>query len=234
MSTPLGPDRRPDRQNGLVAAAYAWLRSVDARECEVLLEAMEQAQIACYTAVLAHGSERTREVYVDDLKTAEAATVADAAHRRYAGRRITIDAQEIDDRFAELVSALDGPPDVPDEPAAPEVVTEPRPAVGPRPGEPTDGWRRADGDWLAEVEEEDEGDFEPPPPEPLPRPTSKVVGGILLLIAGCIALFSPAVLPIPLTASIVLGVALIGSGVGYLLMQLRDYPENPFDDGARV
>lgn len=233
MSTP-PPEHHPDRRNALDAAGFALLRTVDLRECDLLLEAMERSQIACYTVVPDHDPARLRDVYVDRLKTAQATAVADATHRAYVGRRISLDAREIDDRFAALVEGLGGPSQVPDAAQAIEPAPAERPEARPVSAEPTDGWRRADGDWLSGLEAEDDADFEPPPPQPLPRPTSKVVGGLLLLIAGCIALFSPAVLPIPLTASIVLGVALIGSGVGYLLMQLRDHPENPFDDGARV
>lgn len=277
MSAPLGPGRRPDRQNGLVAASYAWLRSVDLRECESLLEAMEEAQIACYTAVPARGADRRRDVYVDEGKTAQAMTVADVAHRRHTSRRITLDQNEVETRFADLVATLTGPSEPRDAPrlagdpaehaeraGAPEPVDVPERTDAPQPADPwgpadprkpadseepadpdedrggaaaapregVDSWRGYAVEWSAEVDD-DEG-YEPPPPDPLPRPTSKVVGGILLLIAGCIALFSPAVLPIPLTVSTVLGVALIGGGVGYLLMQLRDRPQDPFDDGARV
>lgn len=235
MNAPTGPDHRPDRQNGLVAASYSLLRNVDLRECEILLEAMEKSQIACYTTIPVANAERTRDVFVDDTRTDDAAAVADAAHHAYANRRIALDAQEIDERFAELIGSFNGPSQVPDTPTTFEPVADPPATLGPLVGEKTEGWRRADGDWLAETEEDsdDEG-YEPPPPDPLPRPTSRVVGGILLLIAGCISLFSPAVLPIPATMALVLGVALIGGGVGYLLMQLRDRPENPFDDGARV
>lgn len=234
MSAPLGPDRRPDRQNGFVAASYAWLRKVDTRECDALLQAMAVAEIACYTAVPAADADRTRDVYVDERKTTDAAAVADAAHRRYAGRRVALDPREIDTRFAELISSLDGPSDVPDPSAAPAPGGDEPATRGPRAGEKTEGWRQADGDSLADIEDDEEDGYQPPPPDPLPRPTSRVVGGILMLVAGCIALFSPAVLPIPSTVSVVLGVTLIGGGVGWLLMQLRDRPENPFDDGARV
>lgn len=230
MSSPAGPERA-DRRNGLVAASYVWLRQVDIRQCRSLLVAMAEAQIACYTAIPQLDAERIRDVYVDERKRSDAGAVADAVHLPESGRRLSMDTQEIDDRFAELISSIDGPSGVA-EPAEPaDGATSSRSRVT---GEQDQAWRHSDVDWLAASEQEDDEGYEPPPPDPLPRPTSKVVGGILLLITGCIALFSPGVLPIPPTASIVLGVAFIGGGVGYLLMQLRDHPQDPFDDGARV
>ncbi|MFV0534557.1 MAG: hypothetical protein ACK5MR_12995 [Cumulibacter sp.] len=229
MSTLEEPEGRPDRHNGLIAASYTRLRSIQRHETESLLAAMSDARIACYVA--RSDSPDTREVYVDGDKVSYAAAVADEAHREYGARRVTLDPQEVDARFAEIIGTLDGPSHVPDRPE-PDVAA--REASPEAPDGPSSGWREADGDWLAEIEDDEDEGYEPPPPPPMPKPTSKVVIGIVLLIAGCIALFSPTVLPISFTLSVVIGVVLIGGGVGYLLMQLRDRPDDPFDDGARV
>ncbi|WP_153504820.1 hypothetical protein [Cumulibacter manganitolerans] len=239
----------PEHDNGIVAQRYQKLRSVDRRECEQLLRAMAEAGIACYTAVPPTDSAPTREVFVDADLHARAAEVADQAHRRYAGRRIAIDASEVDVRFAELISLFGDPVEPRD--AGPSEVerTEPRASTAevdtdvdrpvdpaPRSPEPraTEPWR-APADAQPELlDEDDEGHFEPPPPEPLPKPTRRVVVGILLMIAGCVALFAPGSVPLSGTASLVLGVLLLGAGVGWLVWQLREHPEDPFDDGSRV
>lgn len=237
MSSAIGPEPRPDRQNGLVAASYSWLRQIDIEDAENLLRAMQEANIACYTAVPAQDADRLRDVFVDEGKKIDASVVALSAPDASASRRITLNADEVDERFAELVGLLDGPsqvPDAPEPPQQPQPRVEDAPSGTPHPDEPTDGWRRGETDWISALDAEQEEGYEPPPPEPVPRPTSRVVGGILLMIAGCIALFSPTVLPIAVTASVVLGVTLLGAGLGWLLMQLGDRPEDPFDDGARV
>lgn len=237
MSSAIGPEPRPDRQNGLVAASYTYLRQIDIEDAEAMLRAMQEANIACYTAVPAQDGNRLRDLFVDEGKKVEASVVASSAHDAPTARRITLDAKEVDERFAELVGLLDGPSHVPDAPEPPQQQAQPAEdtaSTGPRPDEPTDGWRRGETDWISALDAEQAEGYEPPPPEPMPRPTSRVVGGILLMIAGCIALFSPTVLPISVTASVVLGVTLLGAGLGWLLMQLGDRPDDPFDDGARV
>lgn len=229
MNSQFAPEPRHERDNGLAAQRYVRLRTVDVRECDTLLAAMKDAEIACYTAIPHEHATSTREVFVDAAKTDRAAAVADAAHQRYAGRRVAIDADEVDARFAELIGTFDGPSDVPD---PPETTPDP-PARGPA-DEPPEVWRSSDGDWLAEPPEDEDDHFVPPPPQPLPKPTRKVVVGILLMVAGCVSLFAPATMPISSAAALVVGVLLLGAGVAYLVMQLRDRPEDPFDDGSRV
>lgn len=226
MTTPPAPQPAPEHDNGIVAQRYRRLRSVDRRECEALLRAMGEAGIACYTAVPHSATAATREVFVDADLQARAAEVADEAHRRYAGRRIAIDASEVDSRFAELIAAFGDP-----EPRTPEPRTpEPR-TPEPRAAEP---WRSRADEQPELLDEDDEGHFEPPPAQPLPKPTRRVVVGILLMIAGCVALFAPGSVPLSGTASLVLGVLLLGAGVGWLVWQLREHPDDPFDDGSRV
>lgn len=231
MSAPFAPEPDAERDNGLRADAYRRLRSIDVRECEILLEAMADAQIACYTAVPDNPQQATRDVFVDASARHRADEVADEAHRRYAGRCVSLDSAEVDSRFAELIGTFNGPSDVPDLP-------EPEPQAPPEPSsesaEPPAGWRTADGDWLAEAPLDDDDHFEPPPPEPLPRPTRKVAIGILLMIAGCVSLFAPTTMPVSATSALVIGVLLLGAGTGWLVLQLRDRPDDPFDDGSRV
>ncbi len=77
--------------------------------------------------------------------------------------------------------------------------------------------------------------YEPPEPEPIKRPSRPAVVAILVLLAGVLTLFFPQFLGIGGTTAVVLGVLGIASGVGLLLLRLReDPPDGEEDDGAVV
>lgn len=234
MSTPFAPEPVPERDNGLVADAYRRLRTVERRECDTLLEAMARAEVACYTALPENGDYAKREIFVDAGKQALASAIADATHARFASRRVHLDADEVDSRFAELVGSLDAtPPAPPTDAPTPSEPPAGRP-TGAGPDETAHPWRGTGSDWLDVHDADDDEHYEPPPPSPLPQPSRKVIAGILLMIAGAVAVFAPSSIPIPGTAALVAGVLLLGAGTVVLVLQLRDQPDDPFDDGARV
>lgn len=226
MTAPFAPEPAPENDNGLVADEYARLRTVDRRESELMLTAMAEAEIACYIAVPEHDEQRTREMFVDARARSRADEIADEAHARFVRRRVALDSDEVDSRFAEIIGSFGGPSEVPDRAA------EPGPSPLADTGDAPEAWRAAARDMLDEPPEEEH--FEPPPPEPLPRPTGRVVAGVLLMIAGCVFVFVPSSVPLAGTATLAIGVLLLGAGLGWLVMQLKDRPDDPFDDGSRV
>ncbi|PRZ41374.1 hypothetical protein CLV47_110102 [Antricoccus suffuscus] len=78
--------------------------------------------------------------------------------------------------------------------------------------------------------------YEPPEPDPIKRPSRPAIVAILVLLAGVLMLFFPQVLGIGGTTAVVLGVLGITSGVGLLLLRLREDPPDgeEDDDGAVV
>lgn len=78
--------------------------------------------------------------------------------------------------------------------------------------------------------------YQPPEPDPIKRPSRPAVVAILVLLAGVLVLFFPQILDIGGTTAVVLGVLGITSGVGLLLLRLREDPPDGDndDDGAVV
>ena len=100
--------------------------------------------------------------------------------------------------------------------------------------EEVDVWRGAPS--LGPAADDPLDHYQPPEPDPIKRPSRPAVVAILVLLAGVLMLFFPQILSIGGTTAVVLGVLGITSGVGLLLLRLREDPpdgEND-DDGAIV
>ncbi|MEJ8279791.1 hypothetical protein [Pseudonocardia spirodelae] len=81
--------------------------------------------------------------------------------------------------------------------------------------------------------------YHPPEPPPLPRPGPPVVVGGGLIAVGLLLCVAPGLLGVGGTWPLPLGLVLIASGLGWLLLRLwntepgEDGPD-PFDDGSRI
>lgn len=78
--------------------------------------------------------------------------------------------------------------------------------------------------------------YTPPPPPPLPRISGYAVAAVLAILAGCLLLVSPDLLPIDRGVTVLLGFAGILGGCTTLVWRLRpgDDEDDTPDDGAVV
>lgn len=225
-----GPAPEPESRNELRAERYTWIRTTDRRTARSMLSALQTHGIAAYFAPSEDSADGglAVEVWVDSTEHEQAQSVSS---RLEASRgRIELDGEEVDARFAELIAQFHEPSDVPD-----LIDDAPEDRRGPRdPADDSPRWRGVEGSMLDETPEDEDDHYEPPPPQPLPRLSNRSWFAIAVLAAGCVLLFFPTLVGFGGTASVVGGVALITVGVGLLLVQLRDGPDDPTDDGARI
>src|SRR5699024_1965810 len=155
--------------------------------------------------------------------------------------------EDVDATFAEIVSELRaqgvGQTD-PDDLASDE-TTEPAADPSP-PGENAlsrdGGWRGSNSEWedvLFDDPPAGSGEnehFVPPEPPPLPRPGRGAFVVMLFFVIGLVLLITPALLGVPKTVSMPLGLLSLVVGMGLLLLRVRRrLPDNPGpDDGAQV
>ncbi|GAB3302533.1 hypothetical protein EK0264_02010 [Epidermidibacterium keratini] len=227
-----GPQPEPESRNELRAERYAWFRTTDRRTARSMLTELQTHGIAAYFAPAEDAADGALavEVWVDQAEHQQAESISGRLDET-PGRR-ELNGDEVDARFAELIAQFHEPSDVPD-----LVEAEPEPAERRGPRDPADDapqWRGADGSMLDETPEDEDDHYEPPPPQPLPRLSNRSWLAISVLAAGCVLLFFPTLLGFGGTSAVVGGVALITIGVGLLLVQLRDGPDDPTDDGARI
>lgn len=180
----------------------------------------------------------------DELNEAELTPRERSADRPAAAAdRGELDATEVDARFAELIAQFNEPAHRPEGPELTELIEPVIPAARdelpastkpPRSDDPPadTAFRPATSDFLADSEEDEH--YVPPPPEPMKPLSSRSFTALTVLAIGCVLLFFPGLLGFSGTPIAVTGVVLITSGVGLLLLQLRDGPDDPGDDGARL
>lgn len=151
-----------------------------------------------------------------------------------------LDADEVDERFAELVAGLkEESPDWPAEPADTETETEPPDTAAARRAHPSSGeddepsllelW---DSELDDDDDEEDEAEaaYKPPPPGPIPVPSLPAILGVLLIIGGLVLIVQPLLLDVGEGLGRITGIVAFGGGVMTLIWRLRPEPEEGEDD----
>lgn len=110
------------------------------------------------------------------------------------------------------------PPVVPNAPEPPAPPTPPTPAAGPSGATGSDEH------------------FVPPEPPPLPRLRRRTVGGLIVLVLGVVLVAVPDVFGLSGQVGLLLGLVAMTSGVGWLVLGLRDGPprDSGWDDGAAL
>jgi len=76
--------------------------------------------------------------------------------------------------------------------------------------------------------------FVPPPPPPIPRPALATIIAALILLLGIVVLAIGSRLGLPTDLPLPLGVVMILSGAGLLVMRLREQPWDDSDDDGAV
>lgn len=147
--------------------------------------------------------------------------------------------EDIDAAFAEIVAGLEEDDELSrllhdEDPETQDQRSDPETTPPPPTGQP-DARRDGPRDWSPSGDTEDEGHFEPPEPPPLPIPSPATLGGIALMGLGVILLLMPGLLGLTSTIALPLGLVLISSGIGWLLLRLRHTPPDAGgDDGAQL
>lgn len=150
-----------------------------------------------------------------------------------------LDADEVEERFAELIAGIkDDSPGWPDESAPEEPKTdEAADAAAARRAHPSSG---EDDEpsllelWDTELDDDDDSDeeedaYRPPPPAPIPVPSLPAILGVLLIIGGLVLIVQPALLDVGEGLGRATGIAGFGAGVLTLIWRLRPEPEDGED-----
>jgi hypothetical protein len=220
----------PARSNGLTAASWTSLSTVDPRLISSLLTALAEAGIAARSEP-ATGTKGPYldvrlptppqdQVFVDATHVAEARRVLD---------RVTGD--DTDSAFDAIVAGWEGPTPEADWPTP--LLQAP---------EPSGVWRGSDApldpDLIdAAFETVDDAHYEAPPPPPVPRPSWQAIASATSFVVGLLLVVWSTGTDRADHLWMFVGVAGIAGGVAGLILRLRDGrsdPEDPWDDGARV
>ncbi|MER7083337.1 hypothetical protein SAMN02982929_04664 [Saccharopolyspora kobensis] len=138
--------------------------------------------------------------------------------------------EDIDAAFAEIVADLERDENFARWPDDDEPVTRGEKPEAPPVAAPVESGPR---DWAAPANEEDEH-YVPPEPPPLPTPRPTTMAGIVVVVIGVLFALVPGLAGLSSTITLPLGLVLISSGIGWLLLRLRQPPRNSDDDGAQV
>jgi hypothetical protein len=169
-----------------------------------------------------------------------------------------MDERDVDERFASIVAAWDGPKPVADpvtpddgladdEPSAADAATARPPWVNPSPLDivvPASSWRVAEppatdadagqADHAATADDEDDEHFEPPTVELPPQEDLHFWGAVLGLVAGPLCLIYVAMArPFHSTRWFLAGLVLSLGGFALLVLRQPRHRDDT-DDGARV
>lgn len=248
MSLRPGPEPPPRRRgNGLPAEIFVPLADVEPRLGEHLLDLLKFHDIAAFLeppadprAARRPGIGMVERLYVESPKRAEAREVVQAAAAE-AGVPGSSDEAGVpggdaapshpdplagidtDAEFARLIAGFDEPPAT-----GAERRELRRLDRGDQPAEPAD-------DTPPELQDEH---YEPPPPPPLPRPAPPTVAAVAVFGLGIVVVAKGAWLGLDSTVSFPLGVILVLTGFGMLVMRLRasrgDDDDGDPDDGAVI
>lgn len=158
--------------------------------------------------------------------------------------------EDVDAAFAEIVSELRaegvgetdlGKLDDSDNPESPDSRVD-RARSGDTPPTTEGTWRTSDSEWEdvllgdepAAVDENEH--FVPPEPPPLPRPGRGAFVVLLFFVLGLLLLITPALLGVPETVSLPLGLLFLAVASGLLLLRIRRRlpDDHGPDDGAQV
>lgn len=248
--------RRGRRDNGLDAISYRPMRDVDPRVGEHLLDVLRAAGIAAYldptsdtdavTRSIALPSPPSDRLYVDraelaaataliadydsDLR-ADTASESDGSSRAVAQSSAAVSSSVDDATWQTLVSTYER-----DHGRLGDTLTDSFDRTASARAEQLDDEARAAT--LAEDEhpaEADEEHYEPPPPPPLPVLSRAAAYALVLLTGGALLLVAPGLIGLSGQVGFVLGVFGIAGGVGMLIWQMREDPDDDDpDDGAIV
>ena len=111
----------------------------------------------------------------------------------------------------------------------------PDPPAVRRPEEPT--LLDALDTFGADLPADDDEGYTPPPPPPVPRPPAPVIAALVAIAGGLVLFFKPGLLMMATNYGLLLGFALLLTGVVTLIWRLRpgdDEDESGDDDGAVV
>lgn len=247
--------RRGRRDNGLDAISYRPMRDVDPRVGEHLLDVLRAAGIAAYldptsdtdavTRSIALPSPPSDRLYVD---RAEVAAATDVIADYDSDTHVDVDVDgDGAPRSAPASTAVSSSVD--DATWQTLVATYERDhgRLGDTLTDSFDRTARAQADQLddeargaALVEdgnaaEGDEEHYEPPLPPPLPVLSRAAAYALVLLTGGALLLVAPGLVGLSGQVGFVLGVFGIAGGVGMLIWQMREDPDDDDpDDGAIV
>lgn len=231
------------RANALAADFFTFLRAVDHRIADAILDALEDAGVAAYVEpsppAAAEGYARPRfttpmdRLYVDRERRGLAQPLVES---ELPGMLAELEPVDHDAAFAAIVAGWD------DEPAGGDAV--PRwPAT-----EDLDVSLRDTSDDAprlisvpvelpAAPVEPDEGHYVPPPPPPVPKADHNTKLATAAIVFGFVVLFLLPVFDVYVAREVQgLGVLGILGGLGFLVSRLRDGPsvDDGPDDGAVV
>lgn len=261
MSEPADQRRRPLRNNGLAAPAFASLVDIDPRATASLLESLRDAGVAAYVEPVpgsvggylevrlpdrpmdrlwvARGDEaRARALVAAELRELDEVPADDGvAVAGGTGSRAAVGGRDEAAVWAEIVAAWQrGSQDPVPRWSVSEDVDDPaagnEPPEGQRPAAAAAPPRAGD-----EGEDEDEEHFVPPPPPPLPSAHRVTLAAWLAVAVGAVFLFAPGLFGLASSNRLVtLGVFAIVAGAATLVWRLRDAPveDSDPDDGAVV
>jgi hypothetical protein len=213
---------RPQRGNGLDAAAFVPLVDVDPQFGDVVLSALGRAGIAAYLQQPPPPSERERLFVSRDDRT-DARAIVGAATRSFV-LAAGVDPAQTDAEFDHLVADW-------------HVDTVAAVRAAER------DLTREDAEWRArlaastpvtEDDEDHEDHYVPPAPPPLPRLSTATVAALVVLAAGLGVLALGNVIGVTGDLRFLLGIGALLGGAAMLVMRLRDRPIDDDDDGAVI
>ncbi|RJQ69619.1 hypothetical protein D5S17_31010 [Pseudonocardiaceae bacterium YIM PH 21723] len=86
----------------------------------------------------------------------------------------------------------------------------------------------------AKRDREEDEHFVPPEPPPLPPLRGPTIGALLLMAIGVLLLVAPEVIGLNSQTGLILALLALASGVGLLILKMKQDPPEGWDDGAQV